>query len=291
MSSHSRRRSRWHKPIPPRPSTDPASWECRTPAAPGKRRAAALYGRRSLDSARHCPALARRRISPRWRRDSAGRRRRQKRRSPGPAMEDTVARFKPLDGRTLVEPSNKVDLYSPRFNAVRQVVDVEVDQQRHRAAGLAEPVKANIPRTSEPVAWNTQELAADPGHRHEPARPTPLPASAHPRTTPNCCRGRSRAASAPTRTPPWFAAACIRATTSRCWPEARRRQSPGAKVRACRSCWTSTPPRPDRRAETARDLHSRLGAQSTAANRQGRFHTGRRTGRRGLLHNPLRQRG
>ncbi len=73
----------------------------------------------------------------------------------GLQMEDTVARFTTLDGRTLIEPSNKVDLYSPRFNAVRQVVDAEVDQQRQRGAGVAKPEQAIIPRTSEPVASNT----------------------------------------------------------------------------------------------------------------------------------------
>jgi len=78
----------------------------------------------------------------------------------GLQMEDTVARYNTLDGRTLVEPSNKVDLYSPRFNAVRQVVDAEVDQQRHRASGIALPVKPVMPRTSEPVALNAQNLRA-----------------------------------------------------------------------------------------------------------------------------------
>jgi uncharacterized repeat protein (TIGR01451 family) len=78
----------------------------------------------------------------------------------GLQMEDTVARFSTLDGRTLVEPSNKVCMYSPRFNAVRQVVDVEVDQQRSRATGVAEPVKPLGPRTSEPVGLNTQNLQA-----------------------------------------------------------------------------------------------------------------------------------
>ncbi len=78
----------------------------------------------------------------------------------GLEMEDTVARYSTLDGRTLVEPSNKVCLYSPRFNAVRQVVDVEIDQQRNRATGLAEPVKPLAPRTSEPVGLNTQNLQA-----------------------------------------------------------------------------------------------------------------------------------
>ena len=78
----------------------------------------------------------------------------------GLEMEDTVARYLTLDGRTVVEPSNKVCLYAPRFQAVRQVVDVEIDQQRNRATGVAEPVKPLGPRTSEPVVLNTQNLQA-----------------------------------------------------------------------------------------------------------------------------------
>ncbi|MDH3719688.1 MAG: DUF11 domain-containing protein, partial [Planctomycetota bacterium] len=38
--------------------------------------------------------------------------------------EDTVAHFDTLDGRTLVEPSNRVHIYAPRFGAVRKVVGV-----------------------------------------------------------------------------------------------------------------------------------------------------------------------
>lgn len=36
-------------------------------------------------------------------------------------IEDTVAHFDTLDGRTLVEPSNRVHLYAPRFGSVRKV--------------------------------------------------------------------------------------------------------------------------------------------------------------------------
>ena len=93
----------------------------------------------------------------------------------GLEMEDTVARYNTLDGRTLVEPSNKVSLYSPRFNAVRQVVDVEIDQQRNRATGVAEPVKPLVPRTSEPVGLNTQNLQAVRDIGDEPGRATPQP--------------------------------------------------------------------------------------------------------------------
>jgi uncharacterized repeat protein (TIGR01451 family) len=78
----------------------------------------------------------------------------------GLEMEDTVARYTTLDGRNLVEPTNKVSLYSPRFNSVRQVVDLEIDQQRDRATGVSEPVKPLTPRTSEVAGLNSQNFQA-----------------------------------------------------------------------------------------------------------------------------------
>jgi uncharacterized repeat protein (TIGR01451 family) len=36
-------------------------------------------------------------------------------------VEDTVVHFDTLDGRTLVEPSNRVDIYAPRFASVRRI--------------------------------------------------------------------------------------------------------------------------------------------------------------------------
>jgi uncharacterized repeat protein (TIGR01451 family) len=74
----------------------------------------------------------------------------------GLQLEDTVAHFDTLDGRTLVEPSNKVYVYAPRFGAVRQIVDVRTDQNRDRAAGVVMPIRALIPRTSEAVAMGGQ---------------------------------------------------------------------------------------------------------------------------------------
>jgi uncharacterized repeat protein (TIGR01451 family) len=76
----------------------------------------------------------------------------------GLEMEDTVAHFDTADGRTLVEPSNRVSLYCPRFSAVRQVVNVEIDQQRNRVAGVYAPTKAVAPRTSDQIGVNTQKL-------------------------------------------------------------------------------------------------------------------------------------
>jgi uncharacterized repeat protein (TIGR01451 family) len=63
----------------------------------------------------------------------------------GLEVDDTVAHFDTLDGRTVVVPSNEVYLYSPRFGAVRQVVSVEINEQMqavrtvHRSDGLLTP--------------------------------------------------------------------------------------------------------------------------------------------------------
>lgn len=54
--------------------------------------------------------------------------------------EDTIVHFDTLDGRTLVEPSNRVCIYSPRFAAVRQVEAVVQADQRDKATGIDLPV-------------------------------------------------------------------------------------------------------------------------------------------------------
>jgi uncharacterized repeat protein (TIGR01451 family) len=72
----------------------------------------------------------------------------------GLGMEDAVAHFNTLDGRTLVEPSNKVAIYAPRFGAVRQVTGLVQNEQTNRSAGLEMPTKivrcddVSGPRTS-----------------------------------------------------------------------------------------------------------------------------------------------
>ena len=47
----------------------------------------------------------------------------------GLEMEDTVAHYDTVDGRRIVEPSNEVYIYSPRFGAVRQVVGLVANEQ------------------------------------------------------------------------------------------------------------------------------------------------------------------
>jgi uncharacterized repeat protein (TIGR01451 family) len=44
-------------------------------------------------------------------------------------LEDTVAHYDTLDGRTIVEPSNRVCIYAPRFAAVRTVKGLDANLQ------------------------------------------------------------------------------------------------------------------------------------------------------------------
>lgn len=55
--------------------------------------------------------------------------------------QDTVAQFDTLEGRTLVAPSNRVHIYSPRFLAVRQVVSLRENAQLDRTSGVYLPEK------------------------------------------------------------------------------------------------------------------------------------------------------
>jgi uncharacterized repeat protein (TIGR01451 family) len=58
----------------------------------------------------------------------------------GLESEDTIAHFDTLDGRTLVEPSNPVPIYAPRFCSVRQVVGLVQGEQIARPGGVEQPV-------------------------------------------------------------------------------------------------------------------------------------------------------
>lgn len=51
-------------------------------------------------------------------------------------VEDTVAHYDALDGRTLVEASNRVHIYAPRFGAVRTVTGAGVHDQVNQVVGV-----------------------------------------------------------------------------------------------------------------------------------------------------------
>lgn len=60
----------------------------------------------------------------------------------GLEMEDTIAHYDTLDGRTLIEPSNKVCVYAPRFAAVRMVVGLSENDYVDMPVGLDKPQRA-----------------------------------------------------------------------------------------------------------------------------------------------------
>ncbi len=82
--------------------------------------------------------------------------------------EDCIAHFDTLDGRTMVEPSNRVHIYSPRFGAVRQVAGLVANERVSHAAAVHMPEKLLSPTTTQPVAVGKQNVQAD---RQVSARP------------------------------------------------------------------------------------------------------------------------
>lgn len=70
----------------------------------------------------------------------------------GLGLEDTVAHYDTLDGRTLVEPSNKVCLYAPRFGAVRVVTRISENEKVDQAGGVERPLNlVKAERVDEPA--------------------------------------------------------------------------------------------------------------------------------------------
>lgn len=80
----------------------------------------------------------------------------------GLGQQDTVAHYDTLDGRVLVEPSNRVCIYAPRFGAVRRVVTLVEDGQRVRIGALVEdiqPVRADEVLEPGATLQNLQPIA------------------------------------------------------------------------------------------------------------------------------------
>jgi uncharacterized repeat protein (TIGR01451 family) len=81
-----------------------------------------------------------------------------KRQLVGLKVDDTVAQYDTLEGRTLVEPSNKVFIYSPRFGAVRQVVGLAASERRERTGNVEMPLKVDAPTCIETTARTKQDV-------------------------------------------------------------------------------------------------------------------------------------
>jgi uncharacterized repeat protein (TIGR01451 family) len=96
--------------------------------------------------------------------------------APGPSgiaglqMEDTVAVYDTLDGRTLVTPSNDVYIYSPRFSVVRQVVGLVLNEQRDRLSNVSLNTSLAAPTVIQKIGATKQqvqlgdEISARPAH-------------------------------------------------------------------------------------------------------------------------------
>jgi uncharacterized repeat protein (TIGR01451 family) len=69
----------------------------------------------------------------------------------GLALEDTIVHYDTIDGRTVVKPSNRVVIYSPRFGAVREVTAALASQQEQGPVQAEKPVG--------PVQYEEDQLA------------------------------------------------------------------------------------------------------------------------------------
>jgi len=70
---------------------------------------------------------------------------------------DTVAHFDTLDGRTLVEPSNQVHLYAPRFGAVRKIEGLVNNGQIIALSRTDGQLALNVDRGKEQLGFTAQE--------------------------------------------------------------------------------------------------------------------------------------
>jgi len=74
--------------------------------------------------------------------------------------EDTIAHYDTLDGRRVVEPSNRVQIYSPRFCAVRKVVSLRLNEQMRRSSNVCQEQMLRAPSDSQEVGIGTQNVQA-----------------------------------------------------------------------------------------------------------------------------------
>ncbi len=72
----------------------------------------------------------------------------------GLEIEDTIAHYDTLPGRTCVVPSNKVCIYAPRFRSVRHITRLAMDEEYARVTGYHSPAPPvlmdglNVPSTT-----------------------------------------------------------------------------------------------------------------------------------------------
>lgn len=73
-------------------------------------------------------------------------------------LEDTVAHYDTIDGRTIVKPSNRICIYSPRFGAVRKVSSVQQSDQFEQIVEAEQPLRPGRHQEIVPVTTAVQPL-------------------------------------------------------------------------------------------------------------------------------------
>ena len=79
---------------------------------------------------------------------------------PGLELEDTIAHYDSLDGRTLVKPSNRVCIYAPRFASVRKISGAFENEQIVDTNNVVSPVSAVIDEQTDRYLAVDKALAA-----------------------------------------------------------------------------------------------------------------------------------
>ncbi len=73
---------------------------------------------------------------------------------------DTVGHFDTLDGQVVVQPSNRVQIYAPRFASVRAVLDLKQQMHVAQATGIHTQQGTKQRRSTQPVWTSAQDYQA-----------------------------------------------------------------------------------------------------------------------------------
>ena len=79
----------------------------------------------------------------------------------GLEVEDAIAHYDTVDGRTIVEPTNRVHIYSPRFGAVRRVTTLVSNNRVNRAVAAGGWQKPFSPTETQVVTSSKQNIQAN----------------------------------------------------------------------------------------------------------------------------------
>ncbi len=75
-------------------------------------------------------------------------------------LEDTVVHYDTIDGRTEVEPSNRVHLYAPRFGSVRKIEGILNNDQITALSGANAQLALNVDNGRQSLGYAAQETGA-----------------------------------------------------------------------------------------------------------------------------------